>query len=80
MLHIILRASLTLIHYITAALTMGPEKGSILLNSTGNSEFYWKRIVMRTSSKFKNGVRVSDLAMQYMAKSTILTFLKDKDR
>ena len=61
---------------------MGPKKGSH--NTTGKG----KRKVVRTTielkkeiiAKFENGIRVSDLATQYgMAKSTISTFLKNKE-
>ena len=60
---------------------MGPKKAS----SDTRKE---KRKVVRTTielkkeiiTKYENGVRVSDLASQYgMAKSTISTFLKNKD-
>ena len=61
---------------------MGPMKSSS--NSTGME----KRKIMRTAvelkkeiiAKFANGVRMSVLAAQYnMAKSTISTFLKNKE-
>ena len=59
---------------------MGPKKDS----GKGKE----KRKIVRTTielkkeiiAKYENGVRVSDLALQYgMAKSTISTFLKNKD-
>ena len=61
---------------------MDPKKSN---NSSTGKE---KRTVVRTTielkkeiiPKFMNGVHVSDLAVQYnMAKSTISTFLKNKE-
>ena len=61
---------------------MGPRINSS--NSTGKEKIKVVRTKIKMNKEviamFKNGVRVSDLAAQYnMAKSTISTFLKNKE-
>ena len=61
---------------------MGPKKNRS--NPTGQEEIKVVRTTMELKkyiiAKFENGVRVSDLAAQYnMARSTISTFMKNKE-